>query len=431
MFEHSNQQKSHSLNANSQNGQPLNPKVSDTLSHKLNNPLDNSVYQFLFMQLIFWLFTCFISLFTLTLWYGQYDWNYIGHMLLQAFLGLVLSIPLHWLLLRIWQKSIAKNISYSIILVILVSFVWTLLRIQTFMHLTEEKNIWQDFGGWYFGSIFIFLFWAGLFYVTNFYKLLQREHNATLIAQGQAQREQLKRIKAQSIAKDAQMKMLRYQLNPHFLYNTLNAINALVEFEENDKAQNVIIKLSQFLRHSLESTPNIETTLAEELFILTLFLDIEKARFGDRLQFDFSVTAPAKLAKIPSLLLQPIIENSMKHAIAKNELGGTITLTANIANDKLVIELSDSGSGIKIDRDNFHPFSGKGIGLHNINSRLQTVYDKDYLFDMSISEQGSLKTRIEIPCHYPHQDNSYSSYDHLTSADAKQAPDDTFTEVKL
>jgi len=429
MFEHSNQHQSHALNGHSQNGHLQKPKVAETLSQKLNNPLDNSVYQFLFMQLIFWLFTCFVSLFTLTLWYEQYNWNYIGHMLLQAFLGLILSIPLHWLLLRIWQKSIAKNITYSISLVLLVSFVWTLLRIQTFMHLTEEKEVWQDFGGWYFGSIFIFLFWAGLFYVTNFYKLLQREHNATLIAQAQAQQEQLKRIKAQSIAKDAQMKMLRYQLNPHFLYNTLNAINALVEFEENDKAQNVIIKLSQFLRHSLESTPNIETTLAEELFILTLFLDIEKARFGDRLQFDFTVSAQAKLAKIPSLLLQPIIENSMKHAIAKNELGGTITLTADVFNDKLVIELSDSGSGIKIDRNNFHPFSGKGIGLHNINSRLQTVYEKDYIFDMSICEQGSLKTHIEIPCHYPHQDNSYSSHDHQNIT--KSVSEHTITESKL
>jgi len=372
----------------------------NTTQVKLKTIFDKPLYQFCLTQLFFWLFICIISLFTLTLWYGPDDWSHINHMFFQAFIGLLLSLPLYWLLVKIWQYSIKVRIISSIASVLLVSFVWTILRMNAFMYMTDEKNIWADLGGWYFGSIFIFLCWIGLFYLTMYYKLLQFEHSAAVNAEAEAQKEQLKRIKAQSVAKDAQMKMLRYQLNPHFLYNTLNAVNALIEAEEHEKAQQVTIKLSKFLRHSLEGTPDTSTTLAKEIIMLNLFLDIEKTRFGERLEFSFLIADQANNAQIPSLLLQPIIENSMKHVIAKNEDGGKIKVSATVANERLIIELTDTGSAENIDINKLTSGNFTGVGLHNINNRLKLIFDDDYLFKMSLMPSGALKTIIDIPCQY-------------------------------
>lgn len=352
-------------------------------------------------QLIFWLLIGVISLFTLTLWYGQEDWPYLYHLFLQAFMCLMLALPFYCLLVKIWKKPVNTRRVNGIITALFVSLFLTLLTIKTFNYLTAEKNIWADFSAWYFNSLFVFIGWMALFHFTIYYKLLQFEHRITISTEAKIQQEQLKRIKAQSVAKDAQLKMLRYQLNPHFLYNTLNAINALIESKEQKKAQQVTIKLSRFLRYSLEENPESTSTLAEEIVMLHLFLDIEKVRFGDRLQLNFLIDEQAKNAQIPSLLLQPIIENSMKHAIAKNETGGTINVSATVSthsvNKKLIIELSDSGSDNIIDIDTLTSGNFTGVGLHNIKNRLALIFKSNYLFNMSLTPTGALKTTIAIP----------------------------------
>ena len=214
-------------------------------------------------------------------------------------------------------------------------------------------------------------------------------------------------MRAQTIARDAQIKMLRYQLNPHFLCNTLNAISSLVEVNESAKAQSMTVQLSRFLRHSLDNNPDTKITLKNEVNALNLYLEIEKTRFGDRLSLDFQVEEQAKLATVPSLLLQPIIENSMKHAIAQNESGGTISLLAKVVQQRLIMQLSDTGSCSKIGKSKMESSKGRGVGLRNTNERLKALYENDFSMNIDLLPSGGLRTTIEIPCEYNSTGSSY------------------------
>lgn len=372
--------------------------MSDTLVQVIKNTVKSRpAYQFWFWQGGFWLFLSVVSFFTLTLWYRQYGWSYIAHTLLQAGLGLLLSLVLFWAFMRIWERSISTRLILGMWLVGLVALLWTFLRMEAFIQMTHEQNVWADFGGWYFGSIFIFLCWTGMFHGIRYYQLLQSEHRIMLKAEAEAREEQIKRMIAQTVARDAQIKMLRYQLNPHFLCNTLNAISSLVEAEESEKAQGMTVKLSRFLRYSLDNNPDTKIALETEIKALNLYLEIEKTRFGDRLQLDFDIDDQAKIAKVPSLLLQPIIENSMKHAIAQSEEGGIIGLRATVSNGRLTLELSDTGSGIKKERTKIKSSNGRGVGLRNTGERLKALYGTGYEFDLNIMPSGGLKTTITIP----------------------------------
>ncbi|MGK0306760.1 MAG: two-component system LytT family sensor kinase [Gammaproteobacteria bacterium] len=366
-----------------------------------------SVYQFGLLHLGFWAFVSTISFFSLTLWYGPYDWSHIVHIILQALLGLILTLFLYVGFMRIWHKPFIYRATAGFIMVLVVSLIWTLFRIEAFIRLTDISTEWSEFGGWHFASVFIFLCWTGLFHGMRYNDLLQTEHRIMLKAEAEAREEQMKRMHAQTIARDAQIKMLRYQLNPHFLCNTLNAISSLVEVNESEKAQSMTVQLSRFLRHSLDNNPDTKLSLENEVRALNLYLEIEKTRFGDRLSLDFQIDEQAKLAMVPSLLLQPIIENSMKHAIAQNELGGTISIQAKVVQQRLIMQLSDTGSGSKIGKSKMESSKGRGVGLRNINERLKVLYENDFSVNIDLLPLGGLRTTIEIPCEYSTTGSGY------------------------
>lgn len=363
------------------------------LKHRIST---NPKFGFWFWQAGFWMFVSVVSFFTLTLWYGPFNFLHIVHILVQALMGLVFSLLLYWAFMRVWNKSTRYRASFGIVLVLAVAFVWTLVRVEVFYRLTQDSE-WDQFGGWLFASIFIFLCWTGMFHGIRYFQLLQFEHDTMLRAEAEAREEQLMRMKAQSVARDAQLKMLRYQLNPHFLCNTLNAINALVEAEETEIAQGMTVKLSKFLRHSLDNNPDTKIALGNEINALNLYLDIEKVRFGDRLVLDFQVNEKAKVARVPSLLLQPIVENSMKHAIARSEEGGTIKIYANADDDWLTLEVSDTGTGGQIASSKVKSATGRGVGVRNTMERLEALYAKLFEYDVKMTAAGGLKTRIKIP----------------------------------
>jgi len=366
-----------------------------------------SVYQFGLLHLGFWAFVSVIHFFSLTLWYGPYEWNHIVHIILQALLGLVLTLFLYFGFMQLWDKRFIYRASVGFMMVLVVSLIWTIFRIEAFIFLTEISTEWTEFGGWHFASIFIFLCWTGLFHGMRYNDLLQTEHRILLKAEAEAREEQMKRMRAQTIARDAQIKMLRYQLNPHFLCNTLNAISSLVEVDESEKAQRMTVQLSRFLRHSLDNNPDTKLSLENEVKAINLYLEIEKTRFGDRLSLDFQINDQAKLAMVPSLLLQPIIENSMKHAIAQNELGGTISLLAKVVRHRLIMELSDTGSGSKIGKSKMESSSGRGVGLRNTNERLKALYENDFSVSIDLLPAGGLRTTIELPCEYSSTGSGY------------------------
>jgi len=366
-----------------------------TLKTVIDTVYTNRSYQFWLMQLIGWGGLCVVTFFSLTLWYNTVQWPYVSHTILQSVLGMVLSLPLRAAYLTLWETPIIWRTGLSLIAVTVVSLVWTVLRIGAFMWITSEEGIWADFGGWYFSSFLVYLCWTALYYGNKYYYQAQVEHRNILEATAAVKEEQLKRLSAEADARNSQLGMLQYQLNPHFLFNTLNTISALVKFEENKKAHKMITQLGHFLRYSLDNNPALMISMEQEIVALMLYLDIERTRFGDRLSLQFDVDEAAKRAQVPSLLLQPMAENSIKYAIAANENGGTIKLKAIVQEGELQIELTDTGPGKMSNRP--APRTGRRVGLHNTLQRLKTLYNDAYVFDINLHPSGGLKINIRIP----------------------------------
>ena len=136
--------------------------------------------------------------------------------------------------------------------------------------------------------------------------------------------------KAVALAQEAQLKMLRYQLNPHFLFNTLNAISTLILDNENRMANHAVTRLSEFLRYTLDQDPMKKVTLRQELEAMNLYLTTERLRFGERLRLEYAIEEPAMEALVPSLLLQPLIENSVKYAVSSREQGGRVRIEGRV-----------------------------------------------------------------------------------------------------
>ncbi len=366
-------------------------------------------YIFWALQICFWSFVALISLVSLTLWYVQIDVAHLSHTFWQSVIGLAFTLPLYWIFMRYWNAPIFTRVFINISSALFISFIWTVIRVQLYIKMTaSDGHHWDEFGGWFFSSIFIYFCWTGFFHGIRYYQLLQFEHQMMLKKEAEAKKEQLKRVSAQSVARDAKIKMLRYQLNPHFLCNTLNAINSLIEMEQSEKAQRMTVQLSKFLRYSLDNNPDTKIALEFEIKALELYLEIEKTRFGERLQLDFKISETAKSALIPSLLLQPIIENSMKHVIAQNEEGGTISLSADAIDNRLVLKLSDTGSGNFVDRNKIKGKAGRGVGLRNIDERLKVLYADNFEFNLNVGPSGGLKTTIKIPIEYSEETETQS-----------------------
>jgi LytS/YehU family sensor histidine kinase len=202
-------------------------------------------------------------------------------------------------------------------------------------------------------------------------------------------------LKANAVAHQAQLKMLRYQLNPHFLFNTLNAISTLILVEENKTANSMVTKLSEFLRYSLDKDPMKKVTLETEIQALQLYLAIEKVRFEDRLHLDFQIADECQNALVPSMILQPLAENAIKHAIAVQEQGGKITITIRRFADDLLIEVADDGPGAEIIDGNLHRESG--VGLVNTRERLQALYCGKFSLVVSHNQPSGVKVNIRMP----------------------------------
>jgi LytS/YehU family sensor histidine kinase len=187
--------------------------------------------------------------------------------------------------------------------------------------------------------------------------------------------------------------MLRYQLNPHFLFNTLNAISTLVLDGQNRTANLAVSRLSEFLRYTLDQDPMKKVTLRQELDALNLYLGIEKLRFGDRLRLEFDVDERVESALVPSLLLQPLVENAMKYAISPREQGGSVTILAGIESGGLRLAVQDDGPGLP-------PIAaaanGRGVGLRNTRERLNVLYGDRHRIE-AVDVAPGLRVEMRLP----------------------------------
>ena len=189
---------------------------------------------------------------------------------------------------------------------------------------------------------------------------------------------------ARSAAQQAQLAALRFQLNPHFLFNTLNAISSLIVTKRNDDAEAMTMRLSEFLRITLETDPEATVTLDEELATTQCYLDIEKARFGARLDILFECPTALLDAHLPSLLLQPIVENSIKYAVAPARHTVTVAVRASRMGDRLRIQVEDDG------RQAFggRPSGSTGLGLANVRRRLAAFYGEAASVEAMATDRG-------------------------------------------
>jgi two-component system LytT family sensor kinase len=331
------------------------------------------------------------------------EYHVTSALLISAAIAWSLTIPLRYLYRRCWNFT---PLYLGILIVtscIIVAALWTPIKNTAIWQMSEGYDIWGWFQGTakeeegytllalYFGvsnSFFMILAWSSLYFGINYHFRLVREKE--------------QHLQAVRLSHNAQIKMLRYQINPHFLFNTLNAISTLVLRGSKDKANGMLTRLSTFLRFSLDNDPEQKIRLYEELKALMLYLEIEKTRFDDRLSVHFNVEARAESLLVPSLLLQPLVENSIKYAIARMVSGGRIEIVARCQNNLLHLEVADNGPNNEVLAETEgtsqcgEPLR-KGVGLSNIRERLNVLYPHGHHFEVINQPSKGFRIIIEIP----------------------------------
>lgn len=190
----------------------------------------------------------------------------------------------------------------------------------------------------------------------------------------------------------AQLAALKSQLHPHFLFNTLNTIAVLMD-ENTELARTMLVRLSDLLRVVLKKETADEVTLKHEIEFLESYLEIEQMRFHDRLKVNMAIAPDTLNARVPDLILQPLVENAIKHGIAPRAAVGQVEICAERQNGNLLLEVKDNGAGMK---DDFST-SGNGVGLANTIARLESLYGANYSFEIRNIETGGLVASLSIP----------------------------------
>ena len=235
--------------------------------------------------------------------------------------------------------------------------------------------------GAYYLTVTLLFAWSALYYAINFYLTVEE------------QADQLQHLESQ--ASSAQLAMLRYQLNPHFLFNTLNSISTLVLLKQTDRANAMLSRLSSFLRYTLINEPTALVPLHQEIETLKLYLEIEKMRFEERLRCKFEIDPSVENARLPSLLLQPLVENAIKYAVTPKEEGAEISIVAQPAGENVRIIVSDTGPGLN--HEPTRPNLSTGVGLVNIRDRLSQAFGERHRFETRSTPGGGFVVTIELP----------------------------------
>jgi signal transduction histidine kinase len=354
---------------------------------KLRLDDENSNHLFWVLQIAGWVGICLFSYFS-SLLNGKHwgDWIHVFPTYVVGFVG---TLGLR-VLLRRWRHLPPPALAAAIALpsVLVGAAMSATLMGVGLAACTSDCDDWKMMG-WFEAMVaytYLILAWVFLYITLRFYRAMQ------------AQRAQV--LAATSMAHQAQLKMLRYQLNPHFLFNTLNAISTLVLDRNNDCANRMVQSLSAFLRHSLDSDPVQRVTVRQELDALKLYLDIEKVRFAERLQIEYRIEPDCASALLPSLLLQPIIENAIKYAVARRVEGGRLEISARRVGDVLELRVADDGPGSPHFDAGGAPApagNGHGVGLANTRERLRVLYGDRQQFAARNLEPRGAEIVVRLP----------------------------------
>jgi len=261
---------------------------------------------------------------------------------------------------------------------------WLYLMILPFGPPREPRSFFEMFTGramsQFHLDLLIYGATIGISYAVSYYfRFREREFRASQLETQLAQ---------------AQLQTLKMQLHPHFLFNTLNAIAGLVRDSRNKAAVNMLAGLSDLLRYTLENAGKQQVPLREELEFLELYLDIQQMRFSDRLRVELQIEPETLGALVPNLILQPLVENAIRHGVSKRAAAGVVGVSARRHDDWLRIRIYDDGPGLKQD-------SGRrmveGVGLSNTRARLKQLYSDDQEFSLSERQGGGVEATLMIP----------------------------------
>jgi anti-sigma regulatory factor (Ser/Thr protein kinase) len=286
-----------------------------------------------------------------------------------------------------WKRNLIVHLPAFLFFSVLHSAVATAvtLWIKPFDNMGDSpKTFWPRFvsrvPGSFGSDLLIYGGVVGIFYAIDYYrKYREREFQAS-------------RLEAQLA--QAQLDSLRMQLHPHFLFNTLNSIVGLVRDNKNGAAVNMLVGLSDLLRHTLEYSSRHEVELREEINFIKLYLSIQEIRFSDRLRIEIDIDPRTTKALVPNLILQPLTENALRHGIARSANSGLVGISSAVTNGHLRLTVYDEGAGLP---DDWQLKGSAGIGLANTIARLQQLYDDDQQFDIRNRDGGGVEVVIVMP----------------------------------
>ncbi len=287
----------------------------------------------------------------------------------------------HRSILNVSTVVILCSISFAVIWLYVDRFIsYPIYGVAKFQE-AMDKITWRGNVGQIYWNSFILFTWSALYFLINFW----RQWNEQV----------LRTEKAELLAHSAQLQMLRYQLNPHFLFNSLNSIRALI-LEDQHNAREMVSELAELLRYSLVSKNNGDVPLSEEITAIKHYFAIEKKRFEENLQVTFDIDPLAEEYPIPSFLVHPLVENAVKYGMKTSEMPLTISIQAKIQGNKLSILVRNSGKWLSEtdDSERSRP-AGTGTGLKNVKERLENRFSGNY--ELQHAEQaGCVVLKLSI-----------------------------------
>ena len=316
--------------------------------------------------------------------YLQMTWSYLWALATPLVLWAATRLPIER---NNWLRSALLHVPLSIL-------------ISGFVTALGHVVLWV-YWGWGMGRPFSFER-MGRFVVANFSEgigiyLLIALTSYALSYHRRYREGQVKTLQLEAQLSNAQLQALKMQLHPHFLFNTLHSISALLN-KDTESARKMITRLGDFLRLTLDNSGSQEVTLQQEIEFLSCYLEIERIRFQDRLVTRVNVPHQTLDAKVPNLILQPIVENAIRHGIAPRSTPGLIEIGVEQRNGTLRIQVRDNGPGLPAHRRSEN-LSQRGLGLANTQTRLERLYGAAHLFNFSDNPTGGLVVTLEIPFH--------------------------------